>query len=382
MTCQTDLWTKLRRERRLDRCEFWFGLGGHGFDGLVVGSRKDAALGDDGGDVLRGGDVESRVFDGYAVRGHLLAVGVGDLSGCALFDGDEIAVCCGEVEGGPGRGYVERDVVFFGEDGYAVGADLVRDVAVGGDTVGSDDDGLDAALAHEGGGHVVAEDGGGDVVLHELPGGEAGSLKEGAGLVGEDVDLVAALDGGTDDAEGRAVAAGGEGAGVAMGEDGAFFGKEGCAVGAHLLAGGDVFVVHAPGLGDDGGFDIGNGGIFCDELHVETADLFDAPEEVDGGGAGFGEGLCDDCDLFGEGREGGRGAAVDADGHAHGGRDADGWGAADDHIANDGSDLLVIGGEDVGLLEGELGLVEEVNAGREPFECGNHVHSSLDDLGL
>ena len=138
--------------------------------------------------------------------------------------------------------------MFFGEDGDGVGADLVGGVAVGGDAVGADDDGLDAALAHEGAGHVVAEDGGGDVVVEELPGGEAGALQVGAGLVGEDVDLVAALDGGADDSEGGAVAAGGEGSGVAVGEDGAFLREEGCAVGAHGLAGGDVFVVHAAGL--------------------------------------------------------------------------------------------------------------------------------------
>jgi hypothetical protein len=34
--------------------------------------------------------------------------------------------------------------------------------------------------------------------------------------------------------------------------------------------------------------------------------------------------------------------------------------------------LFVVGGEDVGLLEGELGLIEEVNAFREPFEGRNH----------
>src|SRR5271170_926595 len=166
-----------------------------------------------------------------------------------------------------------------------------------------------------------------------------------------------------------------------MGKDCAFFGEERSAVGAHLLAGGDIFVVHATGLGDDGGLDFGDGGVFGDEFNVETADLFDAPEEVDGGGAGLGEGLRDEGDLFGEGREGGRGTAVDADGHAHGGRDADRWGSPDDHVADDGGDLLVVGGEDVGLLEGELGLIEEVNAGREPFEGRNHVPSSLDDLG-
>jgi hypothetical protein len=367
---------------RLDRCELKLGLGGHGFDGLIVGGCEDAALGDDGRDVLCRGDVEGRVFDGYAVGGHLLAVRVGDLAGDTLLDGDEIAVRGGEVEGGPGGGYVEGDVVLFGEDGYAVGADLVGNIAVGGDAVGSDDDGLDAALAHEGCGHVVAEDCGGDVVLHELPCGEAGALKEGTGLVGEDVDFVAVLDGGTDDAESSAVTAGSKGAGVAMSEDSAFFGKQRCAVGAHLLAGSDVFVVHATGLGDDCGFNLGDGGVFCSELVVETADLFDAPEEIDGGGAGFGEGLGDDSDFFGEGREGGRGAAIDSDSHAHGGRDADGRCAADDHIADDGGNLLVVGGEDVGLLEGEFGLVEEVNAGREPFEGRDHVPSSLDDLGL
>jgi len=151
---------------------------------------------------------------------------------------------------------------------------------------------------------------------------------------------------------------------------------------AHLFAGGDVLVVHAAGFGDYCGFNFGDGAVFGSKLVVEVADLVDAPEEIDGGGASLGKGLGDDGDLGGEGRDGGRGAAVDADSHAHGGRDADGGGSADDHVADDGGDLLVVGGEDVGLLEGELGLIEEVNAGREPFEGRDHVPSSLDDLGL
>ena len=57
--------------------------------------------------------------------------------------------------------------------------------------------------------------------LEQLPGGQAGALEEGSRLVGEDVDCLPALDGGADDAEGGAVAGGGEGAGVAVGEDGA-----------------------------------------------------------------------------------------------------------------------------------------------------------------
>ena len=326
-------------------------------DGFGEGSAEDAALGDDGGDVLGGGDVEGGVLDGCAVWGHLLAVGVGDFAGGALLDGDEVSVGGGEVDGGPGGGDVEGDAVLFGEDGDAVGTDLVGGIAVGGDSVGSDDDCLDAALLHQMGAHVVAEDGGGDVVLEEFPGGEACALEEGTGLVCEDVDVVAGFDGGADDSEGGAVAAGGEGSGVAVGEDGALFGEEGCAVGSHLLAGGDVFVVHAAGLGDDGGLDLGDGSVVLGEVVVEVADFVDAPEEVDCGGAGFGEGLGDDGDFGGEVREIGGGAAVDADGYAHGGRDADGGGSADDHVADDGGDLLVVRGEDVGLLEGELGLI-------------------------
>src|SRR6266702_3237976 len=128
----------------------------HVLNGLFVGGAEDAAFGDDGGDVLCGGDVDGGVFDAYAVWGHLLAVGVGDFGRGALFDGDEVAVRGGEVEGRPGGGDVVGNGVLLCEDGHAVGADLVGDVAVGGDAVGADDDGLDAALAHERGGQVVA----------------------------------------------------------------------------------------------------------------------------------------------------------------------------------------------------------------------------------
>ena len=76
----------------------------HALNGLFVGGAEDAAFGDDGGDVLCRGNIEGRVLDGYAVRGHLLAVGVGDLGGGALFDWDEVARAGLEVEGGPGGG--------------------------------------------------------------------------------------------------------------------------------------------------------------------------------------------------------------------------------------------------------------------------------------
>jgi hypothetical protein len=364
----------------LDCGECSFGVGCQGVDGAGEGGAEDAALGDDGGDVLGRGDVEGGVFDACAVGGHLLAVGVGYFAGVALFYRDGAPFGCRHVYRVEGRGYVEGDAVLFGEDGDAVGADLVGGVAVGGDAVGTDDDGLDAALAHEVGGHVVAEDGGGDVVLEELPGGEACALKIGAGFVGEDVDVVTALDGGADDAESCAVAAGGEGSGVAVGEDGALFWQEVSAVGAEGFALLDVFVVEAVGEGYDLLFDLGDGRVGGCEFGVEVADLRDAPEEIDGGGARGGQVVADEGDFGGERGEGGGGGVLDAEGYAHGSGDADGGSAADDHVADDGGDLLVGGGENVGLFEGELGLVEEVDACGRPFESGNHVSLSLERI--
>ena len=72
-------------------------------------------------------------------------------------------------------------------------------------------------------------------------------------------------------------------------------------------------------------------------------------------------------DLFVEGGDVGGLRLADAKRDAHGGGDSDGRSAAHDHVADDGGDLLIIGGEDVGLLEGKLGLIEEVNAVGEPF---------------
>src|SRR5665213_849962 len=98
---------------------------GHGADGLAEGGAEDATLGDDRGDVLRGGDVEGGVFDADAVGGHLDAVGVSDFAGAALLDGDMVSVAGGQVDGVEGSGDVERDAVFLGENADAVGADLV-----------------------------------------------------------------------------------------------------------------------------------------------------------------------------------------------------------------------------------------------------------------
>ncbi len=140
-------------------------------------------------------------------------------AGGALLDGDGAAVGQGKVDGRGRRGDVEGESVLPGQHRHRVGADLVGGVAVGGDAVGADDDAVDLALAHQVAGHVVADQRHRDAVALQLPGGQPRPLQPGAGLVGEDRDLLAGLDRGADHAEGGAVAGGGQGPGVAVGED-------------------------------------------------------------------------------------------------------------------------------------------------------------------
>ena len=69
------------------------------------------------------------------------------LARAALLDRNVRAVGRAQIDRRQRRGDVERDVVLARQDGDAVGADLVRGVAVGGDPVGADDDEVDLALA-------------------------------------------------------------------------------------------------------------------------------------------------------------------------------------------------------------------------------------------
>ena len=105
------------------------------------------------------GDIECGVIDLYAVCGHALFVPhIGDFSGGALFDVD-VDTCWGvHVDGGGGSADVEGDAVVFGEDGDAGGANLVGNVAVCGDAVTADEDGVDPTVLHDGGCHVVADE--------------------------------------------------------------------------------------------------------------------------------------------------------------------------------------------------------------------------------
>ena len=80
-------------------------------------------------------------------------------------------------------------------------------IAVGRDAIRTDDDCLDAANADQVAGHVVAEHRGRNLVVLQLPDGEPRALQKGAGFVGENIDVVAAIYGRANNAQRRAIAA-------------------------------------------------------------------------------------------------------------------------------------------------------------------------------
>ena len=146
-----------------------------------------------------------------------------------------------EVDGAGRSGDVEGDVVFLGEDGEGVGANLVGGIAVSGNAVCAGDDAIDIAGLHHHAGGGVDNEGRWDAQLLELPGGETGSLKKGPGLGVEDAVAFAVFPAGANDADGGAESRSGEGAGVAVGEDCAVLGQQVFTKGSHAAV--DFFIL-------------------------------------------------------------------------------------------------------------------------------------------
>ena len=194
-------------------------------------------------------DVECRVIDLYTVCGHALLVPhIGDFLGGTLFDLDVPARGGGEVDGGTGGADVEGDSKVFGEDGDAGGADFVRHVSIGGNAVAADEDGVDPAVFHDGGCHVVADEGDVHAGRTEFIRGEARTLEQGACLVGKDAEVVAFFVSKVHDSGGGTVFGGGELACVAVGEESVARFYEGERVLAYFFADVDVLLFDAEGF--------------------------------------------------------------------------------------------------------------------------------------
>ena len=206
------------------------------------------------------GNVERGVIHLYTICGHAFFVPhVSDFGGGALFDMDVGTSGSGEVDGGTGGAYVEGNAVVFGEDGNTRCADLVGDIAVGGDTVTADEDGVNPAVFHDGGCHVVTDEGDIHAGGTEFVGSEACALQEGACFVGVDFKVVAFLVSEIHDGGCGAVFGGGELSGVAVGEEPVSGLYKGERVLAYFFADVDVLLLDAEGFIAQECTDLGDG---------------------------------------------------------------------------------------------------------------------------
>ena len=230
-------------------------------------------------------DIECGIVHVYAFWCHAFLVPhFGDFLCGALLDVD-VGTCWGvHVDGGGGGADVEGDTVVFGEDGDAGGADLVGNVAVCGDAVTADEYGVDPAVFHDGGRHVVAYQGDVHAGGAEFVGCETCALQEGARFVGVDFEVVAFFVSEVHDGGCGAVFGGGKLSGVAVGEESVSGFYEGECVLAYFFADVDVLLLDAEGFVTQECADLGDGFALC-----SLNDFFHAvqrPREVDGGGAG------------------------------------------------------------------------------------------------
>ena len=206
------------------------------------------------------GHIEGGIIDVYSLWCHTFLVPhIGDFLGGALLNMDVGSGGGREVDGGGGGADVEGDAVVFGENGDAGGADLVRDVAVGSDAVTADKDGVDPAVLHDGGCHVVADEGDVHAGGTEFVCGEAGALEERTCFVGVDFKIVAFLMTEVHDGGCGTVFGGGKLASVAVGEESHAGFYEGERMLAYFFADVDVFLFDAQGFFAQESADFGDG---------------------------------------------------------------------------------------------------------------------------
>ena len=257
----------------------------------------------------------------------------------------------------------------MGEDGHGVGADLVRDVPVGGDAVGSHHHRVHLSPRHEVAGHAVGDERGGDPVLGQLPRRQPRALQVGTGLVGEDVHHLALPRRGADHPEGGAVTCRRQRPRVAVGQEPGPRWDQLRSDVAHAPARGEVLGLHRQRLVEQR---LPDGGAAASLLGLEpAAHPRDGPEQVDGGRARGRELLADAVELGAQ-----RGpfprrvahAQGDAEGRGH----ADGGRSPDGHVLDRGRHLRVAPAADHHLLGGQPPLVDEHHFAVLPLHGGDH----------
>ena len=282
----------------------------------------------------------------------------------ALFYHNLIAAGDRHVEGGDGRGDVEGDAVVARERREGVGADFIRHVAVGGDAVGSDDDGVDGAAPHERPRRRIRDEARLYPFAPQLPRGEARALQQRAGFCGVNALQPVLRPRRADDSERRPVAAGRKRARVAVSERAASPRDELRAVDADSPVAFDVFAVDARRFKRDAGRHF-VGGLRA-ARRAERA--FDRPRQIGAGGS-CPLNLAGGCvEAVGEVPAA---AARQLDSRQRqrvSARDADSRRAAHRHVRDAADDGAVIRRLDPRLLAGQPSLIEQAQQIPPPDE--------------
>ena len=317
-------------------------------------------------------DVKGGVPHRHATWRDLRAGHVGHFPGGPLFDRDAGAGRRVQVDRGPGRRHVKRNAVRVREDRHAVGPDLVGRVAVGGNAVGADDDHVHASGGHHRGGHVVGDHGSRDAVLHEFPGRQARALQERPRLVGKHLHALPRLDRTAHDPECRAVAGGGQRAGVAVRENARVVGHQHGAVTADRLAARHVVVVDGVGVSTEPRAQLVHALARTHTGRQRQLHALDRPEQIHGRGPRGRQHVGQPLEVDGKLLRAGGLAATGAQGQGHRGGNANRRGAPNHH-GPDGLGHLGAGlATHVDLATRQLALVDHHDVVAVPGDGWKH----------
>jgi hypothetical protein len=202
---------------------------------------QHAAFGHDGINQCRRRHIEHRI-EGADAFGHgALAAVAEQFRRVAFLDLDIGPAGGGHIDRGPRRHDHQLQPEMPRHDGELAGADLVGDIAVGGDAVGADDHPMHLTGAHQVRGGGIGDEGGVNAVLLQLPHRQARALQPGPGFSGEHPRDLLLRDAGADYTQRSAETSGGQRTGIAVGQHAtAWFDQCGTEF-AHVTVGGQVF---------------------------------------------------------------------------------------------------------------------------------------------
>ena len=144
---------------------------------------------------------------------------VGHFLGPALFDRNLIPGRQTEIHRGKRSSYVKRYPVPTGQRRHSVSTYLIGGIPVGGDAIRADDYAVHPSRVHQRGRRAVTDQSTGNPLLLKLPRGQPRALQQGARLVYPDVNLLAVLVHGANDAQRRTITRCGQRTSIAVGEN-------------------------------------------------------------------------------------------------------------------------------------------------------------------